>query len=190
MFSEQEGKHSGLGWHRALLAEEITYLPCTMHKPPKSSRAEASPALGPDPDTLQLLQPSDFYYILSFSLTFLHEDDVVYLAQSYPYPYSFLRESVQRWSSNTNRVCAQPLCRTLNGNICDVLTITDFSHNPASLTSRPVSELALFRVLVDRAIMANLAYRLSAGGFHHGKSSSGRAYRQLDGTWSGGLATV
>jgi len=73
---------------------------------------------------------------LCFSYTFEYPDDIVYFAHFVPYTYSHLEEflyGVQRNHSDIARVDA--LARTLGGNICYVVTVSndlESTHFPTS----------------------------------------------------------
>ena len=66
-------------------------------------------------------------YTLTFTISFPHTGDTVYLAHCYPYRYSDLTEDLMSIQSNPARAqyCSQRLlCRTLAGNNVYILTIT------------------------------------------------------------------
>jgi len=69
-------------------------------------------------------------FTLSFSLTFEHASDVCYIAYAEPYTYTDL----QRCLHDLTAPCVQRtiLCKSLAGNNCDLITIT----NPASTLSQ------------------------------------------------------
>lgn len=59
---------------------------------------------------------------------------VVYFAHCYPYTYTRLQQfllSLQRDSERSQHVKRRVLCKTIAGNNCDLLTITDFSQEDA-----------------------------------------------------------
>jgi murein tripeptide amidase MpaA len=67
------------------------------------------------------------YYTLSFSYKFLHDDDAVYFAFCYPYTYSDLMQDLNEIELDTGRretMQRKVLCKTLSGQDCEVLTIT------------------------------------------------------------------
>ena len=65
------------------------------------------------------------YYTLSFTYDFKYEADLVYFAYAVPYSYTqldlYLNDIVNRHPNYTR---VDPLCKTLGGNICKMLTIT------------------------------------------------------------------
>merc|ERR1719421_1629987 len=66
-------------------------------------------------------------WTLSFTYTFQHSGDVVYFAQSYPYSLSRLQEVLGELERTAAPGCMhrQVLCRTIAGNRCDSVVITD-----------------------------------------------------------------
>lgn len=66
------------------------------------------------------------FYTFTFSYTFEHDDDAVYFAYSQPYTYSNLCEDLSEIESKKlNYVTRNTLCRTIAGNKCEYLTITN-----------------------------------------------------------------
>lgn len=66
------------------------------------------------------------YYTFSFSHTFENDNDVVYFAYSQPYTYTMLTEYLcEIQSKQLNYVTRNTLCRTIAGNKCEYLTITN-----------------------------------------------------------------
>ena len=78
-----------------------------------------------------------YHSTLSFTLSFVHAHDTVYLAHFYPYTYTFLRNQLGSLQSQCPHLLRQPLCYTRIGNLCELLTITDLS--PSSLSTSPIS---------------------------------------------------
>ena len=69
-----------------------------------------------------------YYYTLSFTYTFQYSEDTVYFAHCYPYTYSDLTNYLNSLSSNSlykKYLRINPLCTTIAGNICYILTITN-----------------------------------------------------------------
>ncbi|XP_050528383.1 cytosolic carboxypeptidase Nna1-like isoform X2 [Daktulosphaira vitifoliae] len=67
-------------------------------------------------------------YILSFQLEFLHDDDQVYLAYSYPYTYSDLQEYLIKLKDDpvkSSFTKLRVLCKSLAGNNVHYLTVTE-----------------------------------------------------------------
>ncbi|KAJ2996878.1 Cytosolic carboxypeptidase 1 [Globomyces sp. JEL0801] len=78
---------------------------------------------------------------LVFTVSFKHKHDTCYLAYHYPYTYSELQRSLYQLNNTPiyKQCCKRSLlCRTLGGNDCILLTITDFSEE--CLESIPISE--------------------------------------------------
>ena len=74
-------------------------------------------------------QASNFqrcYYTFTFSHTFDYDSDYVYFAYSLPYTYSNLQDDLcDIQSLQLNFVTRNTLCRTIAGNKCEYLTITN-----------------------------------------------------------------
>lgn len=93
------------GWTRA--GEEIQYYPNGIIKENKKGKT---------------------YYTLSFTYNFKYTGDTVYFAYSLPYTYTQLQQMLDLYerdplrSKHFNR---KTLCRTIGGNNCDYLTITN-----------------------------------------------------------------
>ncbi|XP_057186317.1 cytosolic carboxypeptidase 4 isoform X2 [Triplophysa rosa] len=68
------------------------------------------------------------FYTLTFTVTFLHDDDVCYLAYHYPYTYSNLQTHLKMLENSVDPrkvfFRRQNLCDTLAGNSCSLVTIT------------------------------------------------------------------
>ena len=69
-----------------------------------------------------------FYYSLSFTYTFEHPNDLVYFSHCFPYTYTDLMDYI-REITETQENCkilrVAPLCSTLAGNTCPLITITE-----------------------------------------------------------------
>ena len=79
------------------------------------------------------------YYTASFTITFPHDQDTVYLAYCFPYTYSDLQKYLRELEDDPkrrNRFRRRTMCQTLAGNNCDLLTITSFACDPDSLRAR------------------------------------------------------
>ena len=86
-----------------------------------------------------------YHSTLSFTLSFVHEHDTVYLAHFYPYTYTFLRNRLSSLQAQCPHLIRQPLCYTRIGNVCELLTITDLSLSAAAavpVASRPIIVLS------------------------------------------------
>ncbi len=68
---------------------------------------------------------------LVFSVSFKNENDTCYIAYHYPYTYSELQRTLYLLQNSPffKQFCRRTLlCRTLGGNDCILLTITDFEN--------------------------------------------------------------
>mmetsp|Transcript_1689 Transcript_1689/g.2415 ORF Transcript_1689/g.2415 Transcript_1689/m.2415 type:complete len:371 (-) Transcript_1689:969-2081(-) len=77
-----------------------------------------------------------FYYTLSFSLEMKYDHDTIYLAYCYPYTYTDLREDLRRLEAKPDmqrKMRRRSLCKTIGGNECYLLTITDFASRPEQM---------------------------------------------------------
>ncbi|XP_073402102.1 cytosolic carboxypeptidase 1 isoform X1 [Dendrobates tinctorius] len=91
-------------------------------------------------------QKGKSYYTLTFTVSFLHKDDVCYFAYHYPYTYSTLRMHLEKLESlhNPQQIYYRHdvLCETLAGNGCPVVTITampesNYYENVYQFRNRP-----------------------------------------------------
>lgn len=76
-----------------------------------------------------------YYYTLTFTHTFEHDDDTVYFSHCYPYTYSDLVDDLSAIEKDKN--CQSffyrsTLTRTLAGNRCEYITITSKEKDPQS----------------------------------------------------------
>jgi len=76
-----------------------------------------------------------FYYTLTFQLQFKHDHDEVYLSHCYPYTYSDCCDHLQSLCvmKHKERIRRTVLCRTIAGNDCDMVIITNFSSKPEDI---------------------------------------------------------
>jgi hypothetical protein len=76
-----------------------------------------------------LLRPSGKpYYSVSFSYTFSYSKDSLYFAYSHPYTYSHLMKyllSLENDHQRQHLISRRSLCKSIGGNRCEFLTITD-----------------------------------------------------------------
>lgn len=106
---DEEGNviKDGVGWHKG--GENFSYYANGIKKDPGQTWSKQ-------------------YYTLSFTYKFQHDDDCVYFAFCYPYTYTDLMHDIYEIESDPARraICVRKtLCKTLAGNDCDVLTITE-----------------------------------------------------------------
>lgn len=115
--------------------------------------SNGAPAVEPSAPPVQASQPAaaDFstrkkgcFYTLTMSFQFPHSYDNVRIAYSYPFTYSYHREFVSRIAMDPKKsqyMKRQPFCSTRGGNLCELITITDF-QNLEGVAERPVVVLS------------------------------------------------
>ena len=109
VYSLRSHRERGLGWHHA--GSNILYYPNGLMREDMDKKE---------------------YFSLSFEYVFQYSNDDVYFAYSYPYTYSQLQSYLYSLDINPfSRIFTtrKTLCRSLSGNPCDYLTITN-SHSP------------------------------------------------------------
>ncbi len=79
-----------------------------------------------------------FYHTLTFQVTFKYDDDEVYLAHCYPYTYSDSCEFLNKicTSETKDKIRKTILCKTLAGNDCEMVIITNFTSRPEEIAVR------------------------------------------------------
>ncbi|XP_023199062.1 cytosolic carboxypeptidase 1 isoform X2 [Xiphophorus maculatus] len=80
-------------------------------------------------------QKGKSYYTLTFSVNFIHKEDVCYFAYHYPYTYSTLKMHLSKLEDmRTPQIYLRQdvLCETLSGNTCPLLTITAMPESKSS----------------------------------------------------------
>lgn len=106
VWSKQQFERDGIKWHRD--GYNITY---TENKD--------------DVKGLKFIG-SKRYYTLSFTYDFKYDDDLIYFAYAVPYTYSelttYLADLKNRYA---NILRVNQLCKTLSGNVCEMVTITE-----------------------------------------------------------------
>eukprot|EP00940_MAST-03C_sp_MAST-3C-sp2_P001519 g1519.t1 len=111
LYSKRLAEDKGIGWHRC--GVDICYY------------ANASSRLGGGARR----KGERMFYTLTFTVEFPHDHDTIYLAYCYPYSYTDLKQYLHRLESDPERsrhLRRRPLCFTLAGNPCDLLTVTTF----------------------------------------------------------------
>mmetsp|Transcript_19309 Transcript_19309/g.21879 ORF Transcript_19309/g.21879 Transcript_19309/m.21879 type:complete len:674 (+) Transcript_19309:211-2232(+) len=114
IYSETEAKRYGMGWHRE--GSDICYFQSQIKR-----------------------RGAGYFYTLSFTINFQHDQDVVYFAHCYPYTYTDLHRDIGRLLEDPYRknwVRRRVLCKTIAENDCDLLVITNFSSEPEKIRSR------------------------------------------------------
>jgi len=105
VYSWKEAERVGNGWHRD--GENVCYYQNTSKKK-KDGQSNA--------------------FCLSFDLQFWYDLDEIYVAHCYPYTYSDLWTFVNSVCTTNNRdwIRKTSMCKTLAGNDCEMLIITNF----------------------------------------------------------------
>lgn len=115
-YSKKEAESNdgqGMGWYRD--GANIVYFPNTLKK-----------------------KGGGFYYTLTFTVQFMHDDDEVYAAHCYPYTYSDCSELLVRLCQpeKKDRIRKTIVCKTIAGNDCEMAIITNFSSRPEEIAIR------------------------------------------------------
>jgi len=108
MYSETEAKKIGKGWQRG--GTDVCYYQNSMKR-----------------------KNSGYYYTLTWSATFKHDNDTAYFAHCYPYTYTDLCRYLDQLESDPkkkNRMRRRTMTQTLAKNNVDMLTITSFNSDP------------------------------------------------------------
>ena len=79
-----------------------------------------------------------YYYTLTFSIQFDYDHDTVYLAHCYPYTYSDCCEYLAKVCTpeTKDKIRKTILCKTLAGNDCEMVIITNFTSRPEEIAVR------------------------------------------------------
>jgi hypothetical protein len=79
------------------------------------------------------------YYTLSFKIQFKHDNDEIYIAYCFPYTYTDCVTHLNEvcCPSNKDKVRRAPLCKTIAGNDCDMIIVTNFTSSPENIAERP-----------------------------------------------------
>ena len=104
VYSEIEAKRSGKGWTRG--GADICYYQNSMKR-----------------------KNAGYYYTLTFSMQFDHDNDVIYLAHCYPYTYTDMvryLNHLEQDPKRKNRLRRRTLTQTIAGNNCEMIIITTF----------------------------------------------------------------
>lgn len=76
------------------------------------------------------------YYTLTFTITSCSES--MYIASNFPYTYTELQNLLKEIETKKGKVKISTLCKTLAGNVCPLLTITNFQSKGEELAKRRV----------------------------------------------------
>ena len=111
--AKEASKPGGVGWYRD--GENICYYQNSMKR--KGGGA---------------------YHTLSFEVTFKNDDDEIYCAHCYPYTYSDCCELLQKLCTNEtkDKIRKTVLTKTLAGNDCEMVIITNFLSRPEEIALR------------------------------------------------------
>eukprot|EP00051_Salpingoeca_urceolata_P014282 m.181520 g.181520 ORF g.181520 m.181520 type:complete len:1103 (-) comp18039_c2_seq4:67-3375(-) len=117
VYSQRAEQEDGTGWTRA--GSDVSYYKNELRVSTESGER--------------------YYYTLSWAHTFKYSRDKVFFAHCYPYTYTDLQDYLTELSQDPKRsaVCRQRvMCQTLAGNVCDLLTVTEFGVPPAQMAAR------------------------------------------------------
>lgn len=128
IYSKKEAELSGLGWQRT--GEDIAYYQNNAAKPKFANLGSNQSASAPAPSN---------FYSLSFRTSFQHEDDEVFFAYCYPYTYSDVQKHLDKICKPKykDKVRRAALCKTLAGNECEMVIVTNFKSQPERIAERP-----------------------------------------------------
>lgn len=128
IYSRLQAQNEGIGWRRG--GEDITYYQTPVPTMAKKSTQNVLPTQAPIMYDL---------YTLSFKISFKHDNDSVYFAYCFPYTYSDCQNYLNKISCTANKdwLRRSPLCKTIAGNECDILIITNFLSIPDVIATRP-----------------------------------------------------
>jgi hypothetical protein len=78
------------------------------------------------------------YYSLQFEATFKNDEDEIYVAHCYPYTYSDCCSLLNRLciSETKDRIRKTILTKTIAGNDCEMVIITNFMSRPENIAVR------------------------------------------------------
>ena len=111
VYSAREYQETGVGWQHA--GSNLLYYPNGIAREDAEKKE---------------------YFSLSFEYVFKYTNDEVYFAYSYPYTYTQLQQYLYHLETDSYKsrfITKKELCRSLSGNPCDYLTITN-SQSPIS----------------------------------------------------------
>eukprot|EP01006_Ploeotia_vitrea_P019507 TRINITY_DN51713_c0_g1_i1.p1 TRINITY_DN51713_c0_g1~~TRINITY_DN51713_c0_g1_i1.p1 ORF type:complete len:1035 (-),score=58.55 TRINITY_DN51713_c0_g1_i1:101-3205(-) len=156
LLSEKMWQNTGVGWHRVgtdILRLKNAYsrrqLPASLLGDPddeedvKDKKKTTTTTTTSSTSSSVSGTPAS-HVTLNFSLTFPHSNDCCYLAFSYPYSYSdvqrYIHHKIPQQFPNYHKYCRnQVLCKTISGNVCNLLTITNFDDDaPVKMEDRKI----------------------------------------------------
>jgi len=79
-----------------------------------------------------------FYHTLTFTINLKNDDDEVFFAHCYPYTYSDCCELLSKICTpeTKDKIRKTILCKTIAGNDCEMVIITNFSSKPEDIALR------------------------------------------------------
>jgi hypothetical protein len=113
MYSKKEAETTRIGWVRN--GSEVCYYQNTMKK-----------------------KAGGFYYTLTFTMEFAYDQDDVFFSHCFPYTYTDLCKLMNKTCTiaNKDRIRKTTLCKTIAGNDCEMLIITNFYSDPEDIAQR------------------------------------------------------
>lgn len=78
------------------------------------------------------------YYSLQFEVSFRHDEDEIYIAHCYPYTYSDCCALLERLCvyQNKDKIRKTTLVKTIAGNNCEMVIITNFASRAEEIALR------------------------------------------------------
>jgi hypothetical protein len=79
-----------------------------------------------------------FYFTLTFTVNFAHDNDEVFFSHCYPYTYSDCVEYLAKvcLPESKDKIRKTILCKTIAGNDCEMVIITNFTSRPEEIAVR------------------------------------------------------
>eukprot|EP01062_Namystynia_karyoxenos_P026309 TRINITY_DN2046_c2_g1_i1.p1 TRINITY_DN2046_c2_g1~~TRINITY_DN2046_c2_g1_i1.p1 ORF type:complete len:1113 (+),score=397.60 TRINITY_DN2046_c2_g1_i1:245-3583(+) len=164
LFSEKEFTRNGIGWVRT--GSNICYMrnafrkrdpqPGDIERAASADRRRSKAAKDKDEPAASAglamrrldTRSQGTYCTCTFTITFQHDGDRCYIAYSYPYTFSdlqqYLRALPERIPQLADFFTNQVLCRTVGGNVVNLLTVTNLRrpdgelYTPEEVASRKV----------------------------------------------------
>jgi len=116
------------------------------------------------------------FYTLTFNIQFNYDNDICYIAYHYPYTYTTLMVDLINWSNTYDRTNIyfrqQIICKTLSGNDCPLLTITNLSHQTIPLSKKKKQNFYFQNLNIFFIIKDERSYVILTARVHPGESNA------------------